>query len=118
MKDVSGLEIIYVMKACKCLSKGCESFLAYVLDVKKENKAIGDIKIVNEFPDVFPGDLPGFPPPREVQFQIDLIPGATPMAKASYCLAPSEIREMMTQIQDLLDCKTVFLTFGSSGFIR
>ncbi|KAJ9535649.1 LOW QUALITY PROTEIN: hypothetical protein OSB04_un001198 [Centaurea solstitialis] len=103
-----GLEIISVMKARRCMTKGCESFLAYVLDVKKEKLSVRDVNVVKEFPDVFPDDLPGLPPTREVEFQIDLIPGATPVAKAPYRLAPSEVREMMTQIQDLLD----------KGFVR
>ncbi|XP_071700365.1 uncharacterized protein [Rutidosis leptorrhynchoides] len=75
---------------------------------KKEKKAIADILVVSEFPEVFPDELPGLPPIREVEYKIELVPGATPVAKAPYRLAPLEIREMMSQIQELLDC----------GFIR
>ncbi|XP_071699687.1 uncharacterized protein [Rutidosis leptorrhynchoides] len=100
--------LISMMKARKSLSKGCESFLAYVVDGKKEKKVIDDIPIVLEFPEVFPDELPGLPPIREVEYKIELVPGATPVAKAPYRLAPSEIREMMSQIQELLD----------HGFIR
>ncbi|GJT56968.1 reverse transcriptase domain-containing protein [Tanacetum coccineum] len=59
-------------------------------------------------PDVFPGDLPGLPPVRQVEFQIDLIPGATPVARAPYRLAPSEMQELSDQLQELAD----------RGFIR
>ena len=96
------------MKATKALSKGCESFVAYVIDAKKEEKSLANIPVVCDYPEVFPDDLPGLPPVREVEFRIELVPGATPIAKAPYRLAPSEIREVMTQIQDLLD----------KGFIR
>ncbi|XP_071712233.1 uncharacterized protein [Rutidosis leptorrhynchoides] len=95
--------LISMMKARKSLSKGCESFLAYVVDGKKEKKAIADIPVVLEFPEVFPDELPGLPPVREVEYKIELVPGATPVAKAPYRLAPSEVREMMSQIQELLD---------------
>ncbi|GKA33766.1 putative reverse transcriptase domain-containing protein [Tanacetum coccineum] len=63
---------------------------------------------VREFPDVFPEELPGIPPDRQVEFRIDLIPGSTPIAKTPYRLAPSEMQELMKQLQELLD----------KGFIR
>src|SRR5919202_4415189 len=100
--------LMSMMKASKMLSKGCESFFAYVIDAKGEKKALTDIPVVCDFAEVFPDELPGLPPVREVEYKIELVPGATPVAKAPYRLAPSEIREVMTQIQDLLD----------RGFIR
>ncbi|KAI3669693.1 hypothetical protein L6452_41033 [Arctium lappa] len=100
--------IITMAKARKCLVKGCSSFLAYVIDAKLEKSKLEDVKIVREFPDVFPDDLPGLPPDRQVEFRIDLVPGATPIAKAPYRLAPSEMQEMMAQLQELLE----------KGFIR
>ncbi|GJT49660.1 reverse transcriptase domain-containing protein [Tanacetum coccineum] len=63
---------------------------------------------VREFPEVFPEDLPGLPPVRQVEFQIDIIPGATPVAQAPYRLAPSEMQELSNQLQELSD----------RGFIR
>ncbi|GJW78280.1 reverse transcriptase domain-containing protein [Tanacetum coccineum] len=62
-----------------------------------------DIPIVKEFPEVFPKDLPGLPPVRQVEFQIDLIPGAAPVARAPYRLAPSEMQELSNQLQELAD---------------
>ncbi|GKD88117.1 putative reverse transcriptase domain-containing protein [Tanacetum coccineum] len=53
--------------------------------------------------EVFPKDLPGLPPVRQVEFQIDLIPGASPVARAPYRLAPSEMQELSNQLQELVD---------------
>ncbi|XP_071695741.1 uncharacterized protein [Rutidosis leptorrhynchoides] len=88
--------LLSMRKAQKSLAKGCDSFLAYVIDVKKEKKAVSDIPEVSEYPEVFPDELPGLPSIREVEYKIELVPGATPVAKALYRLAPSEIREMMS----------------------
>ncbi|GJY25137.1 putative reverse transcriptase domain-containing protein [Tanacetum coccineum] len=62
-----------------------------------------DVPVIHDLPEVFPGDLPGLPPPRQVEFQIDLVPGATPVARAPYSLAPSEMRELSVQLQELLE---------------
>ncbi|XP_071700045.1 uncharacterized protein [Rutidosis leptorrhynchoides] len=59
-----------MMKARKSLSKGCDYFLAYVIDVKKEKKVVSDIPVVSEYPEVFPDELPGLPPIREVEYKI------------------------------------------------
>ncbi|GJY21197.1 hypothetical protein Tco_0393763 [Tanacetum coccineum] len=58
----------------------------------------GNYKVVREFPEVFPEDLPGLPPVRQVEFQIDLIPGAAPVAREPYRLAPSEMQELSNQL--------------------
>jgi hypothetical protein len=67
-----------------------------------------DIPVVCEFPDVFPKDLPGLPPKRDVEFVIELKPGTTPISKISYSMPPNELAELKTQLQDLLE----------KGFIR
>ncbi|GJW46999.1 putative reverse transcriptase domain-containing protein [Tanacetum coccineum] len=59
--------------------------------------------VVQEFPEVFPEDLPGIPPTRQVKFRINLVPGATPVARAPYRLAPSEMKELAKQLQELTD---------------
>ncbi|KAI3665770.1 hypothetical protein L6452_44401 [Arctium lappa] len=100
--------IISSLKARKKLAKGCESYLAYVVDAKLEKKMLEEVEVVCDYPDVFPDDLPGLPPERQVEFHIDLTPGAAPIARAPYRLAPTEMREMMTQLQELLE----------KGFIR
>ncbi|GJU54561.1 hypothetical protein Tco_1228275 [Tanacetum coccineum] len=75
---------------------------------KSEEKRLEDVLIVRDFPDVFPEDLPGIPPTRQVEFQIDLVPGAAPVARAPYRLALSEMKELAKQLQELSD----------KGFIR
>nr|GEV59142.1 reverse transcriptase domain-containing protein [Tanacetum cinerariifolium] len=68
-------------------------------DDKPERKQVKDVPIVQDFPEVFPENLPGQPPTRPVEFQIDLIPGAAPVAQAPYRLAPSEMKELSKQLQ-------------------
>ncbi|GJY19378.1 hypothetical protein Tco_0390869, partial [Tanacetum coccineum] len=75
---------------------------------KSEKKRLEDVPIVRDFPEVFPEDLPGLPPTRQVEFQIDLVPGAAPVARAPYRLAPSEMKELSEQLKELSD----------KGFIR
>jgi hypothetical protein len=64
---------------------------------------IQDIPVVCEFPDVFPKDLPGLPPERDVEFVIELKPGTTPISRRSYRMPPNELAELKTQLQDLLE---------------
>ncbi|GJY69924.1 putative reverse transcriptase domain-containing protein [Tanacetum coccineum] len=70
---------------------------------KSEGKQLKDIPIVRDFSEVFPEDLPGLPLAQPVEFQINLIPGAAPVARAPYRLAPSEIKELSKQPQELSD---------------
>ncbi|GKC39045.1 putative reverse transcriptase domain-containing protein [Tanacetum coccineum] len=92
--------------------KGCPIFLAHVTTKETEEKSgkkrLEDVLIVQNFPGVFLEDLPGLPPTRQVEFQIDLIPGAAPVARAPYRLAPSEMKELSDQLQEFFD----------KGFIR
>ncbi|KAK1678410.1 hypothetical protein QYE76_039258 [Lolium multiflorum] len=60
-----------------------------------------DIPVVNEFQDVFPKELPGMPPDREIEFTIDLIPGTASIAKAPYKMGPKELKELKEQLDDL-----------------
>ncbi|GJW25403.1 reverse transcriptase domain-containing protein [Tanacetum coccineum] len=82
-------------------------FLPNITATKDEDKSKGkrlkDVPVVQEFPKVFPEDLPGIPPTRQVEFRIDLVPGATPVARAPYRLAPSEMKELAEQLQELTD---------------
>ncbi|GKF04218.1 putative reverse transcriptase domain-containing protein [Tanacetum coccineum] len=73
------------------------------MEKKSDNKRLEDIPVVREFLEVFPEDLPGLPLVRQVEFQIDLIPGATPVARAPYRLAPSKMQEISNQLQELAD---------------
>ncbi|KAJ0576646.1 putative nucleotidyltransferase, Ribonuclease H [Helianthus annuus] len=103
-----GLKLMSCTQANRYLRKQYFAFLAHVVEEKGKGKSISDVPVVCDFPDVFPEDLPGPPPSRSVDFRIDLIPGATPVARAPYRLAPSEMQELSSQLQELLD----------KGFIR
>ena len=96
------------MQARCFLRKGCEAFLALLLDYKKGQINLEDIPMIKEFPDVFPKELLGLPPEREVDLSIEDIQGMTPISKEPYCMASTELKELKTQLQDLLD----------KGFIR
>nr|GFD04977.1 putative reverse transcriptase domain, ribonuclease H-like domain, aspartic peptidase domain protein [Tanacetum cinerariifolium] len=65
---------------------------------KSKGKRLEDVSIVKDFPEVFPKDLPVIPPARPVEFQIDLVPGVAPVARAPYRLAPSEMKELAEQL--------------------
>ena len=101
-------KFLTMIQAKQLLRQGCEAYLAHVIDVDKKMPKIEDVPVVNEFPDVFPDELPGLPPDREIKFAIDLAPGTEPVSKAPYRMARVEMKELATQLQDLLD----------KGFIR
>ncbi|GKF12889.1 hypothetical protein Tco_0050815 [Tanacetum coccineum] len=103
----------YIMhKTHKYVERGCQIFLVQVTkketEGKSKEKQLEDVPTVRDFPEVFSEDLPGLPPTRQVEFQIDLVPGAAPVARAPYRLASSELQELSTQLQELSD----------RGFIR
>ncbi|KAL5546618.1 hypothetical protein UlMin_006305 [Ulmus minor] len=101
--------LISAMKARKWLASGCFGFLANVIDTTpREKDKLEDVPVISEFIEVFPEDLPGIPPDREITFEIELLPGTAPISKAPYRMAPAELKELQTQLQELLD----------KGFIR
>ena len=100
--------VISTMQARKIMRKGCETFLALILDSKRGQVDVEKIPIVREFPDVFPEELPGIPLDREVDLAIEIVPGTVPMSRAPYRMAPTELKELKSQLQELLD----------KGFIR
>ncbi|GJT43248.1 putative reverse transcriptase domain-containing protein [Tanacetum coccineum] len=106
------LNIISCTKTQTYMLKGCPIFLAHVTtketEDKSEKKRLEDVPIIRDFPEVFPKDLSSLPPTQQVEFQINLIPGATPVARAPYRLAPSEMKELSDQLTELSD----------KGFIR
>ncbi|GKF29420.1 putative reverse transcriptase domain-containing protein [Tanacetum coccineum] len=75
---------------------------------KSEGKRLEDVPAVRDFPEVFPKDFPGLPPTRQVEFQINLVPGAAHVVRAPYRLTQMELQELSTQLQELSD----------KGFIR
>ncbi|GJV42082.1 putative reverse transcriptase domain-containing protein [Tanacetum coccineum] len=104
--------IIYDEKDPEVYSEGMSSLPSQVTSKKAEDKSeekrLEDVPIIREFLEVFPDDLPGLPPARQVEFQINLVPSAAPVARIPYQLAPAEMQELSTQLQELSD----------KGFIR
>ena len=100
--------MISAFRAKRLLRKGCQGYLAHVVDSRKEVLKLDDILVVREFPNVFPEDLPGIPIDREIEFSIDLLPGTSPISKPPYWMTPTELKELKEQLQELLD----------KGFIR
>ena len=79
---------------------GCQGYLVTVVDTTYVEKSKPEeIAVVQEFSDVFPEELPGIPPDREISFEIELLPGSAPVSKAPYRMAPAELKEL----QELLD---------------
>ncbi|GJV31707.1 hypothetical protein Tco_1392107 [Tanacetum coccineum] len=73
------------------------------MEKKSDEKRLEDKPVVKEFSEVFPEELHGLPPVHQVEFQIDLIPGVEPVARAPYRLAPSKMLELSNQLQELAD---------------
>ncbi|GKE01210.1 putative reverse transcriptase domain-containing protein, partial [Tanacetum coccineum] len=103
----SKLSIISCAKTQKYIKRGCLIFLAQVTkketEDKSEEKRLENVPIVWDFLEIFPEDLPGLPLMRQVEFQIFLVPGAAPVARALYRLAPTELQELSSQLQELSD---------------
>ena len=85
------------------IAHGCEGYLAHIVDSSMEQIKLVDVSVACEFLDVFLEDLDGLPPHREVEFSIDLLPGAQPISKASYKMAPPKLQKLKEQLQELLD---------------
>ncbi|XXG88324.1 hypothetical protein AAC387_Pa12g0548 [Persea americana] len=99
--------MISALKAERMMKAGCEGYIAFISEDKKST-GVGEIPVVCEFPDVFPDEIPGLPPIREIDFTIELAPGIAPISRAPNRMAPAELRELNTQLEELLD----------KGFVR
>ena len=100
--------IISAIIARMMLRRGCKGYLAVVRDTKVEIGAVKNVPVVCEFSDVFPEELPGLPPAREIEFCIDVVPGMNPISMPPYRMSPIELKELNEQLKELLD----------QGFIR
>ncbi|KAM1912185.1 hypothetical protein ACFX14_000273 [Malus domestica] len=85
------------------LRKGCRGYLAHIVMTEDTHARVKDVRVVRHFPNVFPNDLPDLPLDREMEFTIDLIPGTNPISPTPYHRAPAELRELKTQLQELVD---------------
>ncbi|XP_070041135.1 uncharacterized protein [Nicotiana tomentosiformis] len=94
--------------ATKMINKGCIYDLVRVTDTTAKAPTLESVPVVNEFLEVFPDELPGIPPDREIDFRIDVMPGTQPISISPYRMAPAELKELKEQLKDLLE----------KGFIR
>ena len=95
--------VISAATARTMVRKGCEAYLAYVIDKKKAKPSLLDTPTVCDYPNVFSEELPGLPPQTEIEFAIDVVPGATPASITPYRMAPVELKELKLQLQELLE---------------
>nr|GEU62986.1 hypothetical protein [Tanacetum cinerariifolium] len=107
-RNNSRLKIVSCINAQKYIENGCELFLAQVTKQGSKKKRLEDVPVFLDSPEVFPDELLGLPPPRQVEFRIDLILGVAPVARVPYRLAPSEMKELSEQLREL----------SEKGFIR
>ena len=91
-------KVILAMEARCFLRKGCEAFLVLILDSKREQVNFKNIPVIREFLDVFPEELPKVPPKREVDLSIEVVQGTTLISRAPYRMAPTELKELKTQL--------------------
>ncbi|TYK03209.1 pol protein [Cucumis melo var. makuwa] len=106
--DMLDFDVISAMRASKLLNQGTWSILASMVDTREVDVSLSSEPVVRDYPDVFPEELPGLPPHREVEFAIELEPGTVPISRAPYRMAPAELKKLKVQLQELLD----------KGFIR
>ncbi|KAJ8617823.1 hypothetical protein MRB53_014009 [Persea americana] len=106
-KKKNQVGIISALKADRMVNSGYEAFIVFIMEDKRSQGA-EEIPIVREFLDVFPEEIPGLPPIREVEFTIELLPETAPISIAPYKMGPVELGELKLQLQDLL----------GKGFIR
>ncbi|GJV28479.1 putative reverse transcriptase domain-containing protein [Tanacetum coccineum] len=104
--EKSKLSIISCTKTQKYVKRGCPIFLAQVTKKetkdKSEEKRLEDVPNVRDFSEVFLEDFPGLPPTRQVEFQIDLVPGDAPVARSPYRLAPSKLQNYLLSYKNFL----------------
>ena len=106
--------IISSMSAQKMLLSVCQEFLTSVVDTTLVEKSkLEDIPIIREFLDVFLEEFPGLPPDRAISFEIELLPGTSPVYKAPYRMALAKLKELQVQLQELLDKGFIRLSYST-----
>ena len=100
--------LLFEIQAKRSIRKGDCAYLAYVTTKLEGESKLENVPVVCDYPDVFSKVYSGLPPDWEIEFTIDLVPGTQPIQKASYRMAPTELKELKKQLQELLD----------RGFIR
>jgi len=101
--DELGGKFLTVEIVKKSLDSEACVFMMFSLLKESSEKGIGDLPVVQEFPEVFPDDITELPPEREVEFSVDLVPGTSPISIAPYRMSASELGELKKQFEELLD---------------
>ncbi|XP_073153359.1 uncharacterized protein [Henckelia pumila] len=95
------MPLVSALRTGQALEAGGEGYLIHVIDMSVGNRHKEEVPIVYEYPDVFPDEILGFPPIREVKYKIELLPGTVSISRAPYRLAPAKMKELQQQLQDL-----------------
>ena len=90
--------LISAVSAKRLINRGCQGYLAYIRDVESGALELKGIPVIVDFLDVFPKDLPGLPPDRELEFGIEVLPGSALISIPPYRMAPMELKELKTQL--------------------
>ena len=107
--------VISALKAKRLLLKRCESYLAHIVNTSVNEVKLENVPIVCEFFDVFPKELSGLPPDKELEFGIEVLLGSAPIFIPPYRMTPMELKELKTQLQDLVDKGFIRLTVSPWG---
>jgi hypothetical protein len=97
------LRFVSSLQLRKSMRKGCKLYAILALNEKGVAEGLEHLPVVKEFADVFPEELPGMPPERELEFTIDLKPGTEPIARTPYRMSTPELQELKMQLKELLD---------------
>ncbi len=106
VKRPISLRMIFAIQLRRCMRKGCQLFDITINDREEDPEgepSLDDFPILQEFADVFPSELLGRPPPKVVDFHIDLVPRAEPVSRAPYKMTTHELSELKIQLEELLE---------------
>ena len=107
-RKIHSTSLISVIQANKMLHKASQAYLVYAIESGNSEMQLAEVPVVNEFFDVFPEDLPGLPPDKEIEFEIELASGTEPISITPYRMEPAELKELKVQMEEFL----------SKGFVK
>ena len=104
------------MQLKKFCRKGCQLYAAQILEeMRDETPRLEDYQVLQEFKDVFPDEILGLPPKRDIDFTIETLPGVAPVSKKPYRMSTPEMLELKMQLQELLENKYIRLSVSPWG---
>ncbi|XP_052483072.1 uncharacterized protein LOC128036200 [Gossypium raimondii] len=118
---ILGMDWLTLHETTKYVRKCCNAYLDYVLDTKLSESKLETVLVVCEYPNMFPEELPGLPSVREVEFAIELILGTSLISIAPYRMAPTKLKELKAQLQELIDrffTRPSFSPWGALGRVH